>query len=367
MYDMLLWIFIVAYLDILGILFVRLAMTIARCRLHHRYTAAIEPPSVSVCIPARNEMHALSQCLERVLASDYPKLEIIVFDDESIDDTSIIIRSFAQAGVRFIPSISLPEGWLGKNHALDVLARQASGTFILFMDVDTFIQPATISQLVGFITSEKAEMASVIPRRNDIGRASVLFGTLRYFWQLVSIAKHHVPSSSSLWMIRRHTLLDDLGGFTPYKMIVEPETAMAVKLARGYHGLISNNELGVSYEKRWCSQVETARRLLYPYFGGTWYGGMAGLILLVFLNMPLLTIVVYGFLGWTTVASLAVFVLLLSMMLYGFYLSHIWQRSWWLGALLWPIVVLQELILLVSSIWGYAQKSITWKNRAVLR
>ncbi|HEU5121857.1 MAG TPA: glycosyltransferase, partial [Candidatus Saccharimonadales bacterium] len=285
-YEALLWVFMLAYLGILSVLFIRLALAFARYRIRRRYTAALEPPSVTVCIPARNEMHALTQCLERVLASNYPKLEVIVFDDESADDTSIIIRSFAQAGVRFVPGTPLPEGWLGKNHALDVLAREASGTYVLFMDVDTFIAPTTISQLVGFMTSEKVAMISVIPRRNDVGRASVLFGTLRYLWQLVSLAKHQVSSSSSLWMIKRSALLDELGGFGDFKTVVEPETAMAVLLRRNYRCLVANDELGVSYEKRWRSQIETSRRLFYPYFGSSWYGAVAGVVLLIFLNIP---------------------------------------------------------------------------------
>lgn len=364
-YDVLLWVFVAAYLGIVGILFFRLARAFAYYRIRRRYTAALEPPSVSVCIPARNEMHALTQCLERVLSSNYPKLEIIVFDDESADDTSIIIRSFAQAGVRFVPSKPLPEGWLGRNHALDVLAREASGTYVVFMDVDTFIQPTTINQLVGFMTSEKAAMASVIPRRNDVGRASVLFGTLRYFWELISLVKHHDPASSSLWMIKRRTLLETLGGFEKYKSDVEPESALASVLGEEYRCLVGNTELGVSYEKRWKSQVETARRILFPHFNGTWYGAIVGTMLLIFLNVPTVTIVVYGVTEWTGVASLAVLMQLLSISLYGFYLSHIWQRDWWAGALLWPVVVLQELLIFISSAWGYARNTIVWKGRSV--
>ena len=69
-----------------------------------------ELPTVSVCIPARNEMHALEQCLEYILASDYGKLEVLVLDDSSSDQTPHIIRSFAHAGVRFIPGSPLPKG-----------------------------------------------------------------------------------------------------------------------------------------------------------------------------------------------------------------------------------------------------------------
>ena len=66
-------------------------------------------PTVSVCISARNETHAMTQCLERIVASDYPKLEVIVLDDGSRDNTSLLIKSFAHAGVRFIEGSSLPD------------------------------------------------------------------------------------------------------------------------------------------------------------------------------------------------------------------------------------------------------------------
>src|SRR5665648_287743 len=101
-------------------------------------------PTVSVCVPARNETHAMTRCLEAVLASDYEKLEVIVLDDSSVDDTSVLIKSFAHEGVRFVSGETLPTGWLGKNHALHGLQNEASGSILLFIDVDTHISPTTI-------------------------------------------------------------------------------------------------------------------------------------------------------------------------------------------------------------------------------
>lgn len=40
---------------------------------HDDYLKFEDLPTVSVCIPARNENQAIEACLERVLASDYPK------------------------------------------------------------------------------------------------------------------------------------------------------------------------------------------------------------------------------------------------------------------------------------------------------
>ena len=110
-----------------------------------------DTPTVSLCIPARNETHALADCLSSAVASDYPKLEIIVLDDCSQDKTSQIIRSFAHDGVRFISGEVPSDGWLGKNNAYQALATQAKGEYLVFMSVDTRVEKKSISQLISYI------------------------------------------------------------------------------------------------------------------------------------------------------------------------------------------------------------------------
>jgi glycosyltransferase involved in cell wall biosynthesis len=345
---------------------VRLQLALRRFKIKKLYTAALEAPSVSVCIPARNETHAMTQCLERVLASDYEKLEIVVYDDHSKDDTSILIKSFAHAGVRFVPGTALPDSWLGRNHALDVLAHEASGTYLIFLSVDTVIQPNTISQLVGYMMTEKLAMASVIPGKNDVWRANVLFGHLRYFWELILSRPSAPAAATALWTIERHALLDQLGGFEPFKDTVQPESHMAASLGTTlYHCLLSNHQLGVTYEKRWLSQVETSKRLLYPMIGGTWQRALLGFIILILLNLPLLTILSSLLIGWTMIQTMALWLMCAYMALYGIHTAHTWQGRWWLGGLLWPVVIFQELILFTRSVWGYARGTVTWKGRLV--
>ncbi len=318
-----------------------------------------------MCIPARNETHAMTECIQAVLASDYKKMEVIVFDDDSGDDTSALVRSFAYAGVRFVSGTTLPEGWLGKNHALDTLAREASGTYVVFLDVDTRITATTISWLVSYMMTEKLEMASVIPMRKDIWRVSTLLGSLRYFWQLVLWRQSAPAAAGTFWAVRRQTLLENLGGFAAFKGEVLPESHMASLLGETYHCLISNPVLGVTFEKRWKSQLETSRRLLYPMVGGRWQGGLAGLLGLLLLNSPLVIFAAASVMGWPLWQVVALWLSVVYMAVYGMYLSYVWQHGWWLGGLLWPVAVLQELGFFVLSLWGYARGKVTWKGRAV--
>lgn len=345
---------------------VRLYVSLRRSHVSARLPSVENTPSVSVCIPARNETHAMAQCLERVLASDYAKLEILVFDDNSADDTSAIIRSFAQAGVRFVAGNELPDGWLGKNHALDVLAKEASGTYLLFMDVDTIIAPSTIRRVVDNVILHDKKMVSVIPERGDGWRASVLFGHLRYFWELSVSSAARPATASALWMIKRKVLLEDLGGLVTYRSTAACEAAIAAQLGPDqYESLVSGPDIEVMYEKKWLSQVETSKRLLYPRANGTRFGALLALSSLLLLNLPLGVLLGGLVFGWSPLQLIALVALFVGMMVYGMYTHAMWRHVWWAGMFAWPIVVLQELVLFINSLQGYYRKTITWKGRPV--
>jgi chlorobactene glucosyltransferase len=324
-------------------------------------------PSVSVCIPARNETHAMTDCLERVIASTYPKLEVIVLDDSSVDNTSHLIKAFAHSGVRFVEGSKLPVGWLGKNHALQGLLQEASGSLLLFMDVDTHIKPDTIEQLVSYMREERVSMTSILPMREDGMRPSVIFSTMRFFWELILQRKSRPAAVSTAWMIDRNVLIDEFGSFTQIKKSTRPESILAAKLSRynRYRFLISTELLGISYEKKWSSQIDTSIRLLYPIFGGKVSYGLLATLFLLFLNVPTVIIINGLLTQWSIIHIISLWQTCLFIAIYARYVSAIWKKGWWLGALLWPYIIAQELVILTISMYRYAQGTITWKGRPV--
>lgn len=363
---------LVMYAGVALFFFVRLRRAFRVQTMHRLLSEAQtldELPSVSVCIPARNETNAMTQCLESVIASRYPKMEIIVFDDESHDNTSYLIKSFAHAGVRFVAGSSLPDGWLGKNHAYQTLLHEASGSYVLFMDVDTKIDPDTIGQLVSYVYQNKLLMLSVVPLRLDGWRSSVLFSTLRYFWELVLHTKDRPSAASAAWMVHRQTMLNDLGGFASHAEAVQPEAAVARELALqdAYRLLVSTRLLGVHFEKKWRSQCETARRILLPRlnvgFGGVWLAVAVYVILIAGLVAPIVAIIA----GWREIFVSFMVVTSALMILYGWYTHRMWSNKGWLGFFVWPIIILQDALLFGASIAGYARGTITWKGRPVRR
>jgi chlorobactene glucosyltransferase len=363
----------ILYAILLGVLVVgtwRLRFAYKHFRMRQSLSPADakhEAPSVTVCIPARNEGHALTDCLERVIASTYEKLEIIVLDDLSADKTPTLIKSFASEGVRFVEGKALPSGWLGKNHALQELLEEASGSYVVFMDADTRIAPHSIEQLVAYAQKEDALMVSVLPRREDGWRSSVIFSTLRYFWEVMFHRKESPATASSAWMIHRKTLVDTWNGFSEFKSAIQPESKFSSTfMASGrYRFLIGTPELGIGYEKKWQSQVDTSIRLLYPLLGSRLAHTLVALLDMLIVASPLF-IVLGGFIfgwGYHQVAAGVFWVLFAG--LYGSYLRLVWKRAWWLAALLWPFIVLQEIVVLVLSAERYRRKTVMWKGRSV--
>lgn len=327
-----------------------------------------DSPTISLCIPARNETHALEDCLISAISSDYPKLEIIVLDDCSQDKTSHIIRSFAQDGVRFVRGETPSDDWLGKNNAYDTLAREARGDYLVFMSVDTRLEPKTLSMLVGYVRAHKLSMASVLPRRGDGWRASVLFAPLRYFWQIVLPLGANTPTATSLWTVHADHLAK-LGGIAAFKdkIMIENVLAARFRAHNSYHFLIAGRLFSVWYAKKWSSQTETAIRLWYPLLGKSLaYSLLAALAHVLLFVLPLVCVVVAIATGFWPLAGMSLVALLLGFALFFMYLTRVqtgWQTA--VGMVLLPVIALQEAGLIIVSFYRYKKGRVDWKGRNV--
>ncbi|MGC2090064.1 MAG: glycosyltransferase, partial [Candidatus Acidiferrales bacterium] len=102
-------------------------------------------PLVSVLIPAYNEEAVIADTVGSALASRYPKLEIIVVDDGSTDQTSErVLESFGHdPRVRLLRQANY-----GKSAALNHALAEASGEIIVTIDADTVVDPDAIPRLV---------------------------------------------------------------------------------------------------------------------------------------------------------------------------------------------------------------------------
>ena len=122
---------------------------------------------VSVCIPARNEAANIGDCVRAVLASDHENLEVLVYDDDSTDDTGGIVEALARLDdrCRRVPTRPLPAGWIGKQHACAQLARAARGDWILFLDADVRLWPDAVRRALDYALRSGASLVSMFPRQ----------------------------------------------------------------------------------------------------------------------------------------------------------------------------------------------------------
>ncbi len=122
-------------------------------------------PFVSVLIPARNEGKTIRQCVESLVAQDYPNYEIVVLDDQSDDDTLVQLEALAiRHPIRIIRGTEHPPaGWNGKNYACLRLAKEARGDWLLFTDADTVHSPASIRRGVQQASHLRVDLLSAMP------------------------------------------------------------------------------------------------------------------------------------------------------------------------------------------------------------
>lgn len=122
---------------------------------------------VSILIPARNEQPGITKCLEAMSLQDYEKLEILILDDQSTDNTPALIERVIESDprMRMIRGTTPPKGWVGKNWACEQLYKEAKGRFLLFIDADTVLSRQTVSSAVYESRKADIDLLTIMPRR----------------------------------------------------------------------------------------------------------------------------------------------------------------------------------------------------------
>lgn len=227
----------------------------------------LDPPSVCLCIPVRDEIRELPAALDSWLAQAYPALRILVVDDGSTDGSTEVLRAREAARpdrLRVIRNDHLPPGWLGKNHALDLASRQPeaeAAEWLLFADGDVQAAPDLLRRAVAFALAQPTDMLALVPAVDAVGPAERLILPLAASAFLMLVPPHQVPNPHhpafcgvGAFTLVRRAAYDAVGGHgaAPLEAIDDMMLARRVKaagfsnrVARGgpdlhlrmYHGL----------------------------------------------------------------------------------------------------------------------------------
>src|SRR3989344_2298277 len=116
-------------------------------------------PHVSMLVPCFNEEKTLASTIDSLLAMQYPKekLEIVIIDDGSRDNTAAIAREYVRmhpAQVRFLQK---ENG--GKYTALNLGIERSHGEIIGCLDADSFAAPDALIEAVKHFENNPLAMA----------------------------------------------------------------------------------------------------------------------------------------------------------------------------------------------------------------
>lgn len=338
-----------------------------------KYYTDNELPTLSVAVPARNETADLQACLQSLVASDYPKLEILVLDDCSqTKRTPEIIRSFAHDGVRFIQGEEPSETWLAKNQAYNRLLQESSGEFVLFCGVDVRFERDSLRKLVSLMLARRKTMASVLPLRapGAYGTTS-LIQAMRYWWELVPPRRvlKRPPVLSSCWIIKREAL-QKAGGFKAVARSIVPEAYFAKFAARqndGYGFWRAGHGIGIYSIKTIANQRDTAVRMRYPQV----HRRPEQVALHSFLEVSFLLLPFALSLGgfWFDIGSAAQIIATATcailVIIHELVVLSTKVNTWWFGLIAPPLMILTDIALLHYSMWKYEFSVVEWKGRNI--
>jgi len=271
----------VVILFILFFLLVNLIQNLNRLRKQDITKNPETYPLISVLVPARNEENNILGCIESLLQSDYPRMEIVVLDDNSTDKTFERAEklSSTEKRLRVIKGKKLPEGWTGKNWSCHQLSEVARGEWLLFTDADTRHTSRSISVALASALDTESGFLTCIPGLVAKTWSEKLFMPIIHFsflvlipFKLLNISKDsRLPLGIGPFILIKNECYSKCGGHESIKGKIVDDMALAnkVKQDKGKISVIDGTDI-VSL------RFYTSFKSLWKGFSKNCYGALGG-------------------------------------------------------------------------------------------
>jgi glycosyltransferase involved in cell wall biosynthesis len=252
---------------------------------HHLTSAGAPVPepttdSVTAIVPARNEEAVIAACITS-LASQSKTAEILVVDDQSTDGTASAVRSLMEKipNLRLLEAGALPDGWVGKNHALWVGVQQANSAWLLFTDADAEHQRDAISRALQIAREKNATLVSFSPEQVTetwYEKALIPFIYLRlakrFSYEKVNDPNSPAAAANGQFLMMRRDVYDAVGGHSSVAGEVLEDVALAMRVKSTGHPIWFGPGEGIvrvrmyrSFQEMWLGW----KKNLYRLMGGT--------------------------------------------------------------------------------------------------
>lgn len=200
------------------------------------------PPKVSVIVPARNEARSVGAAMRTLIKTDYPNIEVIAVDDRSTDNTGTILDEVARESVGRLKVThvdALPEGWLGKTHAMYLAAKEATGEWILFTDADVHHRNDSLRRAIAYAESSRADHLVLLPNmlmhswgeRMMISFFQALFIFAHRPWKVADPKSRDHIGVGAFNLIRRSTY-NAIGGYDKLRLAIVDDMKLGETVKR---------------------------------------------------------------------------------------------------------------------------------------
>lgn len=250
-------------------------------------------PKVSIIFSARDESPQVRTALAGMLEQDYPDYEVIAVNDRSSDDTLSILHSFNAPHLTVLDIRELPEGWLGKNHALYTGSRAASGDYLLFTDADVHFAPGTLKAAMHCLLKHEKDHLVVFPKMlyqkwvEALFTGSFIMAFFRHFkpWKAQEPGPKHFIGVGAFNLVRRQ-VYERAGTHQKiaFDVLDDVHLGKIVKLAAGSQLAVCGADfISVRWIKDWSGVLKSIEKNSFAGFdyrlGLAILGTLAGLLL----------------------------------------------------------------------------------------
>jgi len=334
---------------------------------------------VSVLVPARDEEKNLPACLDSLLEQTYCNYEIVVLDDQSSDRTWEIVSAYQERHpglLRAVKGEPLGEtGWLGKPHAMQQLAREAAGDYLMFTDADTVHGRESVAWAVTNLEAHRADCVSGYVQQElvTLGEQCIVPATyimsamLLPLWLIAAVPIPGLSFAIGQLLVIRRAAFEAIGGYARVKGEISDDLAIARELKRaGFREVFLDIRRHVRcrmYDGYRASFNGLSKNIYDIVRRRTILFAAAVTLLVLFVLLPLAMLpiqIVTGAAGAErTLLGIAAFLLAWTVVLYDRGLR------WW-APLLYPVLFVH---LLYMAWWSFVQvvtgHGVSWKGRTV--
>lgn len=269
------------------LVWVRFLVMMLICR--RRWLADLPRPaplphgSVALVFAARDEAAGIEAATRSFLAQELlPGLRIVAVDDRSEDGTSAILARLAAEDPRLevVTIASLPEGWLGKTHALrEGMGRLAPAEprWLLFTDADVRFAPDAAARAVAYAEAASATHLTVYPEMDHggfgerlfVGFFGLMFGLGHPSWAVESERSRNHLGIGAFNLVRREAFVA-AGGFAHLSLSVDDDVRLGemMKAAGGASRVLQGTDMvKVRWQNGLAGYIRGIEKNAYAGFG----------------------------------------------------------------------------------------------------